>query len=61
MPVVNINWFKGRTRETKQKIAEIIEKAMIDHAGCKSGDTHVNFTDFDRENWAIGGKLMDQK
>jgi phenylpyruvate tautomerase PptA (4-oxalocrotonate tautomerase family) len=56
MPVVNVNWYKGRDKETKQKIAEIIDKAMIDHAGCKSGDTHVVFNDVVKENWFIGEK-----
>lgn len=60
MPVVQINWFKGRSRDTKQKVAELIEKTMIDVAGCKPGDTHVMFNEYDRENWAINGKLRDQ-
>lgn len=57
MPVVEIKWFKGRSKETKQKIAEKIEKTMQEDAGCKPGDTHVVFNDIDKENWAIEGKL----
>lgn len=57
MPVVEIKWFKGRSKETKQKIAEKIERAMQEDANCKPGDTHVVFYDVEKENWAIEGKL----
>ena len=60
MPVIHVNWFKGRSRDTKQKVAESIEKTMIDIAGCKPGDTHIIFTEHERENWAINGKLRDK-
>ena len=60
MPVVNVNWLKGRDRETKAKIAEVIEKAMIEHAGCPEGSTYITFNDVDRENWAKSGKLLDE-
>ncbi len=61
MPVVEIKWFKGRSREVKAKVAARIEQAMIEEAGCKSGDTHVVFQDVERADWAISGNLMDKQ
>ncbi|MGE5582727.1 MAG: tautomerase family protein [Bacillota bacterium] len=58
MPVVKIEWLEGRSRETKAKVAEVIEKAMIEHAGCQPGATYIVFEDVKKENWAINGKLM---
>ena len=60
MPVVTISWWKGRDRETKQKVAENIEKVMQEDGGLNSGDTYIVFNEYDRGDWAIGGKLMDK-
>ena len=60
MPVVNISWLKGRSREQKAVIAEKIEKIMIEEAGCPLGATYITFNDVEKENWAKSGKLMDE-
>jgi len=59
MPVVNISWLKGRDRETKERIAGKIEKIMQEDGKCAAGDTYVVFNDYEKEDWAIKGKLMD--
>ncbi|MDR2430910.1 MAG: tautomerase family protein [Candidatus Margulisbacteria bacterium] len=57
MPVVNIQWLKGRGKETKQKLAAGIENLMIKEAGCQPGDTYIFFQETEKENFAEGGKL----
>ena len=57
MPVVEIKWFKGRSKEVKQKVVDSIEKTMQEQAGCKPGDTQVIFQDVEKENWSMDGKL----
>ena len=59
MPVVKIDWFEGRTKEVKVKVAAEIEKLMVTEVGCPPGSTYVIFNDVKRENWAIEGKLRD--
>lgn len=60
MPVVNINWLKGRSKEQKAKVAEEIEKILLTHGNCKPGNTYITFNDIEKENWAISGKLMSE-
>ena len=57
MPIVKVEWIEGRDKQKKAKIAEAIEQAMIEHGGCKPGDTYIVFEDVPKENWAIAGKL----
>ncbi|GBR75580.1 4-oxalocrotonate tautomerase [Candidatus Termititenax persephonae] len=58
MPVVNIQWVKGRSKAQKQKIAAELEQLLIKEAGCRAGDTYVIFQDIAKEDFAVGGKLF---
>ncbi len=57
MPIVKVEWFEGRSKQAKAKIAEVIEQAMIEYGDCKPGATYIVFEDVKKENWAIGGEL----
>jgi len=59
MPVVNIQWLKGRKKEQKQKIAAEIENLMVKEAGCQPGDTYIFFQETERENFAKNGELSE--
>jgi 4-oxalocrotonate tautomerase family enzyme len=59
MPVVNIQWLKGRSKAQKQKLAAEIESLMVKEAGCKPGDTYIFFQETERENFAENGKLYE--
>ncbi|MDR1997545.1 MAG: tautomerase family protein [Candidatus Margulisbacteria bacterium] len=59
MPVVNIQWLKGRNRAVKEKLAAEIEKLMVNEAGCQPGDTYIFFNETERENFAESGKLYE--
>lgn len=58
MPVIRVSWWKGRTKEQKEEVAQDIENVIQKRTGCKPGDTHIIFEDVDRSNWAIQGKLQ---
>ncbi|MFC1496550.1 4-oxalocrotonate tautomerase family protein [Candidatus Margulisiibacteriota bacterium] len=58
MPVIRVSWWKGRTKEQKDKVAEGIEGVIQKECGTKPGDTHIIFEDVDKSNWAMGGKLQ---
>lgn len=57
MPIVKVEWFEGRSKECKAKVAAAIEKAMVEYADCPPGVTYIVFEDIKKENWAIDGKL----
>lgn len=57
MPIVRVEWFEGRSKPAKAKVAELIEKAMIEYGGCSPGATYIVFEDVKKENWAINGEL----
>lgn len=59
MPVVNIQWLKGRSKEQKKKIAAEIEALLVKEAGCQPGDTYIFFQEIERENFAKDGKLSE--
>jgi|RhiMetdeSRZDD1v2_1073273.scaffolds.fasta_scaffold116213_2 4-oxalocrotonate tautomerase len=61
MPVIRIEMIAGRTEDQKQRIAELVTKAMIEGAGVKSEDTWVVFEDVPRGNWAVGGTLLSRR
>lgn len=58
MPVIRISWWKGRTREQKEKVAAEIEQSIQKNCGCPPGATHIIFEDVAKEDWAISGKLQ---
>jgi phenylpyruvate tautomerase PptA (4-oxalocrotonate tautomerase family) len=60
MPVVEVKWLKGRSQEIKQRVAEKIEKTLVEDAGCKPGDTYIIFSDIDRKDFALEGKLLGE-
>ena len=59
MPVVRIDWWEGRTREQKAKLAEAITKNMVEIAGTPREHVWVVFKDVKKSDWAIGGNLCD--
>jgi 4-oxalocrotonate tautomerase family enzyme len=59
MPVVNIQWLKGRSKAQKQKLATEIENLMVKEAGCEPGDTYIFFQETEKENFAESGRLYE--
>jgi 4-oxalocrotonate tautomerase len=58
MPIVRVEMLKGRSKEQKAKLAEVITKAMVDIANAKPEATSIVFYDVERSDWAEAGKLV---
>jgi len=55
MPVVEIKWWKGRTKEQKAKvIAEVTE--IFTRQGVPADQVWVVIQDVEKSDWGIGGK-----
>ena len=57
MPFVTVDWFPGRTREQKEKLAEAITRAMVEIGNAPADQTWIVFHEESKENWSMGGKL----
>jgi len=61
MPYVNVMVAGRLDGDQKKKIAEGITGILHDVAGKKPDTTYVVFSEVERDNWAVGGKLLSEK
>jgi 4-oxalocrotonate tautomerase len=61
MPWIRIDLSEGRTVEQKQKTAEAVTRALVEHCGCTPETVSIVFNDVSDDNWAFGGKLLSQR
>ena len=61
MPIVRVEMIAGRSEEQKQKLAELLTKAMVEAAGAKAEDVFVVFKDVARHDWAVAGTLVSRR
>jgi 4-oxalocrotonate tautomerase len=61
MPYVNIRIAGSLTREQKQKIAQEITDTLERIAHKPKSYTYIAFDELPDEQWAIGGKLLDEE
>lgn len=61
MPVVTIKLAGSLSREQNQKVAEEITATLERHANKPASYTYIAFEELPDENWAIAGKLLDEK
>ncbi|MCX2698572.1 tautomerase family protein [Ochrobactrum chromiisoli] len=61
MPWIRVDLSTGRTEEQKQKTAEAITEALVEHCNCTPESVSIVFNDVDAENWAMGGTLLSRK
>lgn len=52
MPFVEVKWYKGRSDEQKQQVAEAIAR-VLEEVGVPKGVTHVVFEDVERTDWIV--------
>ena len=55
MPVVRIDLWKGREKETKKKLIKQITSAVTDAIGCPIEAVQVIINEVEKDNWGIGG------
>ena len=58
MPYVNVRLLKGRSKQQKAQLAQVITQALADICHAPAAGTHVVIDEVDRENWAVAGKLV---
>jgi len=58
MPYVNVKVAGTLTREQKEKIAEGITNLLQKVAGKPPSVTYVVIDEVDRDDWAVGGRLL---
>jgi 4-oxalocrotonate tautomerase len=59
MPVITVEWLKGRTPEQKERLAEEITKAFVENTGVAKDQVWIVFRDVPRSDWAMAGKLLE--
>jgi len=57
MPIVKVELWKGWTHEQKAQVAKEITDTIERVAKKRRPNIIVQFTDYETENWAIGGEL----
>ena len=57
MPIVRVEMWKGATKETKAELAKALTDAVCRIANKPPEYVNVLFTDYEQQDWAIGGEL----
>ena len=60
MPYINIKHAGALTREQKKEIAKEVTETMQRVANKPASYTYITFDGVAYEDWAIGGKLLDE-
>ncbi len=61
MPVVTVEWLKGRTLQQKAQLAQAMTHAFVEIAKVSKEQVWIVFRDVDRANWAMAGKLLEEQ
>jgi 4-oxalocrotonate tautomerase len=61
MPIITIQFAKGRTEEIKQTLARKITALISQELDLNEDWVTVLFQEYERENWATGGTLHSIK
>ncbi len=61
MPYVNVKTAGPLSSEQKKELAVRISAALKDVAGKNPDSTYIVFEEIERENWAVGGRLLSEK
>ena len=58
MPVVNITWKEGRSREQKEEVIKDITQTLVEKANAREEDVVIIFNPLDASNIAHGKELI---
>ena len=61
MPLVTVEMLPGRSKETKEKMAQAIAEVMVNVGGGSREHCWVIFRETTGDNWAIGGDLLSSE
>lgn len=59
MPTIKVTLLKGRTIETKRKLATEITQTMINILNSKPEEVHIIFDEVSESDWIIGNELEE--
>ncbi|MFC1862968.1 4-oxalocrotonate tautomerase family protein [Thermodesulfobacteriota bacterium] len=57
MPIIRVEMWAGATKEVKAKLAKALTEDLATIADKGPQNITVLFTDYETEDWAIGGEL----
>ena len=58
MPVVNITWKEGRSRDQKEEVIKDITQTLVEKANAREEDVVIIFNPLDASNIAHGKELL---
>ena len=61
MPIINVQFFEGRSAEQKRAFAKAVTEAAVTTLGCSAESVDVVIQEVKKENWATGGILWGDK
>jgi 4-oxalocrotonate tautomerase len=61
MPIVEVRMMTGRTKEQKQRLADAISEAMVDHVGSTKSAVYVIINDVSYDDWYQDGQPYTPK
>ncbi|MCD4780980.1 MAG: 4-oxalocrotonate tautomerase family protein [Candidatus Omnitrophica bacterium] len=61
MPYINVKVVGPLSREQKEEIAAKFTQTLEDVANKPKDHTYVVFDEIDRQNWAVGDRLLDER
>jgi 4-oxalocrotonate tautomerase len=61
MPIVEVKMMVGRTPEQKQRLADAISQAMVDHVGSTKSAVYVTIEEVSYDNWYQNGQPYTPK
>lgn len=61
MPFLTLKIAQGHTVEQKRKLAQALTETLVTNLGTKPEWVTIHIDEFERENWAVGGKLHIDK
>ncbi|MEW6557272.1 MAG: 2-hydroxymuconate tautomerase [Elusimicrobiota bacterium] len=61
MPLVRIDLWSGRERETKEKLIKNVTSAVVDSIGCPPDAVQIVINEVEKENWGLGGVPASEK
>ena len=61
VPLVDVTWYEGRSREQKEKLARAICEAFVEIGAARPDTVHVVFRDIDPTQWFKSAELLEEE
>lgn len=61
MPIIKVEILKGRTREQKRELAQVLTRETARITQVSEASIFVVIDEVKKENWAVGGELLADK